>query len=70
MTSEIKTVKKPARELQPGDRIETSAGFITVTEVCVWRDGAVEILYPSLAEVLTVQTFIENGLSQVSVAIE
>lgn len=70
MQSETKTKTKPARELQPGDRIETSAGFVTVTDVRVWNDGGVEVMYPSLDEMLTVPTFIENGLQSVRVVAE
>jgi len=70
MKPQTKTTTKPARELQPGDRIETSAGFITVTEVRVWSDGCVEVIYPSLSEMLTVQSVIENGQPHVNVAIE
>lgn len=68
MQTDIKTRKKAAKDLRAGERILTSAGFITISEVCVCRDGAVEVLYTSLEQVLTVQTVIDNGYIQVTVA--
>lgn len=68
MSVQVPTLQKPARDLQVGDRILTSVGFVTISDVRVWADGFVEVLYPSLGEVLTVDTVIEDGYTQVTVA--
>lgn len=68
MQTNVSTEQKAAKDLKPGDRILTSAGFIPVSEVRVCRDGTVEVLYPSLEQMLTVQTVIDDGYVQVTVA--
>lgn len=68
MQVNVLTEQKAAKDLKVGDRILTSVGFIEISEVCVWQDGAVEVLYPSLEQVIAVQTVIDDGYAQVTVA--
>lgn len=69
MQAKIETRKKAAKDLQVGDRILTSAGFITISDVRVCRDGVVEVIYPCLDQMLTVETVIDDGYTQVTVAV-
>lgn len=57
-----------AKDLQVGDRILTSVGFISISDVRVCQDGVVEVIYPSLDQMLTVETSIDDGYTQVTVA--
>lgn len=68
MQTNVLTEKKAAKDLKVGDRILTSAGFITISDIHVWKDGLVEVVYPSLAQMLTVETVIADGYVQVTVA--
>lgn len=68
MQVDVETKQKAAKDLQIGDRILTSAGFITISDIRVWQDGLVEVIYPSLDQMLTVETVIDDGYIQVTVA--
>lgn len=63
-----KSQKKAAKDLQVGDRILTSVGFITISDVRICQDGVVEVIYPTLNQMLTVDTVINDGYTQVTVA--
>jgi hypothetical protein len=69
MQINTETVTKAAKDLEVGDRILTSVGFITISDIRVCQDGVVEVIYPSLAQMLTVETVIADGYTQVTVAV-
>lgn len=62
------TKTKAAKDLQVGDRLLTSVGFIPISDVRVCQDGVVEVIYPSLDQMLTVETCIDDGYTPVTVA--
>lgn len=68
MQTDVEIKQKAAKDLQVGDRILTSAGFITISDVRICQDGVVEVLYPSLDQMLTVETVVGDGYTQITVA--